>query len=440
MKTINLILMPIFIGIILFYCPEILAQDYFRYHEGKKEVYQVATDRLVLKFKRGVSSQLKNQVIDNQLIDKSKTSLQNSNFEFIHLKKNADKTQLEALLKTYQQDDNILSASPMLINEKGDTIGAITDEFVVRLKPNTSIALLETMTSQYKVQIVEQLVGDKLGYVLATSRQTKENSLQLANIFHESGVFEYSITNFLLLGKLAYTPNDPSFTQQWGLNNTGQNRGTVDADMDVKEAWDITAGGSSAIRIAIIDVGVQLNHPDLQANLVAGFDATGNNTNGGPAIPADVHGTFVAGVAGMVGNNGIGGAGVAYNCKIVPIKSGTAILSIVDFSTTPSQMINSINWAAGSGQADILVMSFVMPPDAGITNAIQNATSTGRAGKGCIIFAASGNDNISTINYPASLDAVIAIGATDRNDFRASFSNFGTGLDVVAPSRANLFF
>lgn len=138
------------------------------------------------------------------------------------------------------------------------------------------------------------------------------------------------------------TPNDPSFaSQQWALNNTGQSGGTVDADIDAPEAWDITTGGSTVqgdnIVVAVIDGGFQNNHPDLTANYWTntaeipgnGIDDDGNgyvddvngwnayNNNG--TIPSDQHGTHVAGIIGARGNNSVGVAGVNWNVKIMRV-------------------------------------------------------------------------------------------------------------------------
>jgi len=137
------------------------------------------------------------------------------------------------------------------------------------------------------------------------------------------------------------TPNDASFTSQWSLNNTGQNSGTADADIDAVEAWDITTGGLTAqgdsIVVAVIDGGFQLNHPDLIGNFFInrneiaanGIDDDNNgyidDINGWDAfnddatIPSDQHGTHVAGTIGAKGNNTIGVSGVNWNVKILAI-------------------------------------------------------------------------------------------------------------------------
>ena len=136
-------------------------------------------------------------------------------------------------------------------------------------------------------------------------------------------------------------PDDASYTQQWSLNNTGQNGGVAGADIDAELAWDITTGGLTAagdtIVVAVIDGGFQMNHPDLVMNYYVnrseipgnGQDDDGNgyvdDVSGWDAyaddgtIPSDQHGTHVSGIIGAKGNNGIGVSGVNWDAKILPI-------------------------------------------------------------------------------------------------------------------------
>lgn len=146
----------------------------------------------------------------------------------------------------------------------------------------------------------------------------------------------------------ATTPNDPQFSNQWALNNTGQTGGVADADIDAPEAWDLATGGTSAtgeeIIVAVVDGGFDLNHEDIaywknEAEIPSnGVDDDGNgyvddydgwnayNSTGN--IPSDTHGTHVAGIAGATGNNGTGISGVNWGVKIMPIAGSTGSESI----------------------------------------------------------------------------------------------------------------
>ena len=176
-------------------------------------------------------------------------------------------------------------------------------------------------------------------------------------------------------------------------------------------------------------------HPDLQANILPGYDASGNNSNGDPVWSSDNHGTPCAGIIGAVKDNGIGISGIAPSCKIIPIHTSNITGGLPsDYAT------NSIDWAWRNG-ADVISNSWRVPPYTPLTTAINNAVSNGRGGKGCVVVFASGNDN-SSVNYPASLSNVIAVGAMSPCGERKSpgscdnenwGSNYGNELDIMAP-------
>lgn len=270
---------------------------------------------------------------------------------------------------------------------------------------------------------------------------------EIINRFYQDKRVEYIEPNFLRFIKLQ--TNDPYYSQQWAINNQGYLGGTPDADMDVDEAWNYAIG--EGIKVAVLDEGVDLLHPDLQANLLLGFDATDSNSNGHPNVENDdAHGTACAGIIGAVANNDIGIAGIAHNAKIIPVRiaysNGFPLRnSNRRWISKTTWMSAGINWASSDnyGGADILSNSWGGgSPSTDINTAINNAVNNGRGGKGCIVLFSSGNSNSSSVSYPASLPNVIAVGASSMCDERKSFtscdgeswgSNYGTNLDVVAP-------
>ena len=151
------------------------------------------------------------------------------------------------------------------------------------------------------------------------------------------------------------TPNDPLFSDQWDMQNTGQTGGTIGADMKAAAAWDISTGSSSIV-VAVIDEGVDVDHPDLAANMVAGHDAvTADPTPGGVpgnANSTDGHGTCCAGIIAAVGNNGIGVSGVTWNSKIMPIRIGFG-----NYWTQTDWIIDGLTWPVDNG-ADVLSNSW----------------------------------------------------------------------------------
>ncbi|HPF71630.1 MAG TPA: PKD domain-containing protein, partial [Candidatus Krumholzibacteria bacterium] len=203
--------------------------------------------------------------------------------------------------------------------------------------------------------------------------------------------------------------------------------GTVGFDANADLAWNGSQGfGDPSVVIAIIDSGVDMDHPDLAAHLVTGYDYGSNDINPDDNATGAGHGTCCAGIAAGIAGNGIGVAGVAGNCSIMPLKvaSNTGSMSF-------TAITNAINYAATHG-ADIISMSLGAattsygPTDAALLNA-WNA--------GVTILAATGNENASTISYPAINQYVIGVGAASpcgdrkRSGSRSTDVNPGVNTD-----------
>lgn len=261
---------------------------------------------------------------------------------------------------------------------------------------------------------------------------------------------EYVEPNYLRY--LDTTPNDPKFTDMWGLNNTGQTGGTYDADIDGPEAWEITTGTSDMV-VAVIDSGADLNHEDLAGNIwtnpgeipengvdddgngyiddIHGWDFAWNDNN-----PSDTdaicggHGTHTAGTIGAQGDNGVGVTGVNWDVKIMPLKIFRKYL-LIYCSTTSADIIEAVEYASMMG----VRVSNNSYGGGAFSQAEYDAI---RASKS-IFVAAAGNEtmnNDATPSYPATynLDNIISVAATDHNDILTSFSNYGTStVDLGAP-------
>ena len=259
----------------------------------------------------------------------------------------------------------------------------------------------------------------------------------------------------------ATIPNDNSFGDLWGLNNTGQDGGTVDADIDAPEAWDKTTGSSSVV-VGIIDSGIDYTHPDLAPNIwknpgESGLDSAGNakETNGidddgnghtddvhgidtvnGDSDPADDngHGTHVAGTIGAAGNNGQGVVGVNYNVGLAACKSFSAAGTA--FTSDSIECINYFTALKQSGVNIVVTNNSWGGPSFSqlLKDSIEAAGS-----EGIVFAAAAGNDNSdndASPQYPAAYDSasIISVASTDRNDNRSTFSNYGlTSVDLAAP-------
>lgn len=223
-----------------------------------------------------------------------------------------------------------------------------------------------------------------------------------------------------------YTPNDPMLSDQWHLENMGYNGQLRDADVDATNAWNTTRGTNQVV-IAIIDNGVEFTHPDLSANIftntgdevINGADDDGNgyvddvhgwnfaatNNNPGPAVSGDNHGTPCAGVAAASGNNSLGVAGMAYRCRILPIKFWTEGLAYPPASEAAAAMYYTAglmtNGMPSWRGADVFSMSFGTAESSSMSDALDDAATIGRMGKGCVLFASTGN---SASGYAPSED------------------------------------
>ncbi|MCH7688623.1 MAG: S8 family serine peptidase, partial [Planctomycetes bacterium] len=253
--------------------------------------------------------------------------------------------------------------------------------------------------------------------------------------------------DYVIQLSVASTPNDPSFSSLWGLNNEGQTGGLLDADIDALEAWDVTTGSSDVI-VAVIDTGIDYTHPDLAGNMwinsgeIAGngIDDDGNGyiddiygydfyNNDGDPYDDHGHGTHVAGTIAAVGDNDVGVIGVAPNVKLMALKflsgGGYGYISdairALDYAVSMGAQISNNSWGGG-GFSSAMYAS------------LQNARNAGH-----IFVAAAGNsasNNDISPQYPANYDTdnVISVAATDHNDDLAWFSSYGANtVDLAAP-------
>jgi subtilisin family serine protease/subtilisin-like proprotein convertase family protein len=235
-------------------------------------------------------------------------------------------------------------------------------------------------------------------------------------------------------------PNDPSFSAQWALQNTGQTGGTAGADISATTAWDTTTG--SNIIVAVVDSGVDYNHQDIAANMwhnptensdgisgdLYGANFVGSTPTGDPMDDFG-HGTHVAGIIGAVGNNGIGVSGVAWNVQLMAVK----FLDSTGSGST-ANAVKAINWAVSHG-AKVINNSW---GGGGYNSALDSAIANAR-NQGVIFVAAAGNyssNNDTSSFYPADYteDNVVSVAATDANDNLASFSDYGpNSVGLAAP-------
>ncbi|MBI2565526.1 MAG: S8 family serine peptidase [Candidatus Schekmanbacteria bacterium] len=210
------------------------------------------------------------------------------------------------------------------------------------------------------------------------------------------------------------TPNDYNATEQWNFAKIG-----------MPAAWDVSFGGSSSTIVSVVDTGLYRGYNDGPANILPGYDAVDNDND-----PSDGngHGTHVSGTVAQATGNGTGVTGIVFNASMLPVK----VLSDKGEGTL-EQVANGIRWAADNG-AHVINMSLgCEATEEGCDDPILHESVQYAAGKGVFIAAASGNASASVVGFPAAYEECMAVGATGSSDTRASFSNYGTALDIAAP-------
>jgi thermitase len=301
------------------------------------------------------------------------------------------------------------------------------DTVIVKFKPGASVL---QQLRVVRLPFVRAYVDQIRGVQASVLRVRTDPAVAAASIGALPSV-EYAEPNYLL--RATATPNDPSFSKEYGLHNTGQTGGTPDADIDAPEGWD--AAGLSAfpstggVRVGIVDTGISSVHPDLAGKVVA----CGTSYNSGflvtPGCEDDNgHGSHVAGTIAARTNNGQSVAGVAFNaplviCKALATPLGTGLTSDIArcIEWTRSQGARIINMSLGGGQSETL------------KRVVQGAYA---GGTGALLVAAAGNDGDATLNYPAAYPEVVSVAATDDDDRRASFSNANSDVEIAAPGDA----
>jgi subtilisin-like proprotein convertase family protein len=319
----------------------------------------------------------------------------------------------------------------------------LTREVLVRLAPGTDAAAL--------ARSVGAVAGQEISYAPRhyIFRVTQPGgALQVAaQLAGRPGVEHVEP---VLKRKLAkrFVPNDPLFSQQWTLLNTGQNGATAGADINVTNVWNTYRG--TGIIVGVIDDGLQYTHPDLAANANTTIhydyrdgdndpkpEGTAGAAGGKPN--ADSHGTATAGVIAARGNNGIGAAGVAFEASLVGLRliggnaGDTQEGAALSHSNSVIHIYNN-SWGPNDdgfvkGGAGTLALA-----------ALQNGVNTGRGGRGSIFVWAAGNggaalDNAGYDSYNGSI-YTISVGALTDLGTKADYSERGACLIVAAPSGA----
>jgi hypothetical protein len=245
-----------------------------------------------------------------------------------------------------------------------------------------------------------------------------------------SGLFQFVMRDEIITAQ-HHDSNDPMYNSCWYISQI------TDKDIDADEAWASMPSGASVKTVAVIDGhGFDTGHPDLVGQWADTFNAVDLTTNISPSATSEKHGTACAGIPGAAFNNSIGipGVGGGY-LNIQGIKIGYNAATNGSFSTSSTIQAAAINRAMTLPSTVCISMSFGSTTyQTAFYNAITQARLQGRGGEGLVVFGSTGNNGLTTwTNYPASYIGVIAVGSTTIGDFRSSFSNYGSELDLSAP-------
>lgn len=273
-------------------------------------------------------------------------------------------------------------------------------ELIVKFTPGTSSDERNEILKLVNAKEVDELENGDFSFVKVPNDSDLESISK--NLLKNKQVL-FVEPNYEV--KSTYIPKEPSYKKQWYLNK-----------VQLPKAWDKTKG-SSNITVAVIDGGVQKDHPDLKGKIVSPYNTVTGNANYAP----DQHGTHVAGIiAASFNKKGI--AGIAPNVKIMPInvfdsQGASAYNVAVALKYAVDHHADVVNMSLGSESYSYLLDYYV---------------SYARS-KGIVLVAASGNSDSYIPMYPAALNGVIAVSATDSSDRITSFSNYGNYIDLAAP-------
>ena len=337
----------------------------------------------------------------------------------------------------------------------------VPGEVIVMLKHGESTQRLINSLGSINLQVKEPVV-DYMNiwlFKFDNSRTSEQNAL--SEIRKNSSVALAQLNHYVT-NRAQVLPNDPSFGQQWSLNNTGQSGGTVDADIDAPEAWGLTTSGLTAagdtIVVAIVDGGFYFNHPDLHfwknwfeipangidddnngyVDDVNGWNAVSNNGT----IGTDNHGSHCSGIAGAIGNNSLGISGVNWNVQIMGVQGSSSneavVLRAYGYCLKQRRVYNSTNGQRG---AFVVVTSssfgvdYGQPANYPLWCAFYDSLGTA----GILSAGATANLNINIdvqgdIPTACTSDWLITVTNTTNTDAKNSGAAYGlTTIDLGAP-------
>lgn len=322
----------------------------------------------------------------------------------------------------------------------------VADQVLMGLKAGETMTSLFSILDELDAQVLHSFQGGN-HYLIKFKSKNVDSVEKVMTALRLYGQISYVEPNFIRLS--SYIPNDSRFHEQWALHNEGRSGGRIDADIDAVEAWDLTLGEPHVI-VAVIDSGIDSNHPDLVASIyhnpseqrngrdddsnglvddVSGWNfAASGNGNNDTTDTSDSHGTHVSGTIAARGDNNQGVVGVCPNARILPVKV------LDEDGGYVSDFVKGIDYAVQMGAAVINISL----GGSGYSQSEQNVFNRTEAA-GVLVVVASGNDGINldiSPDYPTSYPNanIISVLATNRLDQFEDYSNYGaSSVDLAAP-------
>ena len=452
-NTVNKLKIYLLVAFLFLGVSIINAQDNYYYYKAKKVPLTLDKRSLNISvFKNFNKPSLTELNLEKNDLQISKTDIDEQiiGYKKIEYESTLSDAEFHQKLESLKKTKNIRTVSPNFITENGKKLG-MSDYFYVKLKRASDFEKLHQLAKEKNIRIIEQNEFMPLWYTLRCTEKTTGNTLEIANSFFETGWLASSSPDFLTEDYIVFNSranqnfnqlreaktssntdlcaNDRFFALQWGLKKTHN----ADIDIDACQAWEVTEG--NGVQVAVLDSGIDLVHEDLVDNISPLSYDTETNSSPSQVYYNDNsrnnhHGTSVVGVIGAIKDNDIGIAGIAPQSTLISISNS--------FTRTPDsrmKIADGINWAWLNG-ADIINNSwFSSVQSDAIDDAINNALTQGRDGKGSVVVFSVGNHGDETVLYPASSNPnIIAVGGANASGKRFSFSNYGDELDIVAPA------
>ncbi len=305
----------------------------------------------------------------------------------------------------------------------GEPVIAAEGELLVELAPGRPLTEITALRSVQDYQVLERIDADEPIFRIRLNADVD----LLSAWIDLSGDPRIAVVEPNYIAYPAEVPTDPDYGKKHEFPK-----------INAPEAWDLETG-SSNVWVAVVDTGVDRNHPDLAANVVSGMDFIVGGDGLGGETPGDGvdnnhdgivdqnvgHGTHVAGIIAAQANNGEGACGIAYNATILPLR---IFPTNGDTGATFSSIIEAINYAAAIENVKVISMSIGTTYESTLLQAAINDAWN----EGVVLVAAAANSNTDDEYFPGAHDNVVAVAAINKSGSKASFSNYGEWVDISA--------